>query len=267
MSSSPPKGQIYDSIASDYDVIWNVPAVKFLLPLVETNLKQLGSWNNSSIIDFACGTGIGLRLMKQLGASKLVGVDISNEMLDVCRATFADNGFELHHADCSQPLDHTGVEKGSFDLVLAFWLLNYAESREQIAGMWQNIAAYLKPGGGTFVGIIQNQDEVHPKSMQGKIDIYGAQESNVQELPSGDGVKMHVEFATEPKIEFDAFVLKKDILEEEAAKAGMKHLRYVRPGEEVKGVVEGKSEEWWRELLEEYPNQLIIASREIQSGR
>lgn len=87
MTSKPPEGQIYDSVASDYDVIWSVPAVKILFPLLDTNLKRLGPWEGSAVLDMGCGTGIGLREMKKLGATKLVGIDISNEMLEVAKMT------------------------------------------------------------------------------------------------------------------------------------------------------------------------------------
>ncbi len=97
--------------------------------------------------------------------------------------------------------------------------------------------------------------------MQGKWEEYGARETSLQPLPSGDGVRMHIEFNTQPKVEFDTFVLKKEILEGEAKKAGLVDLQYVRPGEEAKTEVEGKDAAWWKELLEEYPNQLIIATR------
>ncbi|TKA81737.1 hypothetical protein B0A55_01123 [Friedmanniomyces simplex] len=260
MASVPPKGQIYDSVASDYDIIWSVPAVKILFPMLDANLRRLRPWDGASALDLACGTGIGLREMKKLGATKLVGVDISREMLEVAKQTSPNDGFELHHADCSQPLDHLGLQQGSFDIIIAMWLLNYPEDRAQMAGMWQNIATYLRPDG-KFVGIIQNQDTVHPSSMQGKWDAYGARETNVQPLPSGDGVRMHVEFNTEPKVEFDTLVLRKEILEEEARKAGLADVHYVRPGEEAKGEIEGKDEAWWGELLEEYPNQLVIATK------
>ena len=263
MASAPPKGQIYDSVAGDYDIIWNVPAVKILFPLLDTNLKRLGPWTGASVIDMACGTGIGLREMKKLGAKKLVGIDISSEMLAVAQQTSGpDAGFELHHADCSKSLDHLGLEKGSFDLIIGMWLLNYPETTEQMAGMWENIATYLKPKG-KFVGIIQNQETYHPTSMQDKWEAYGAQETNVEPLPSGDGVKMHVEFNTEPKVEFDTFVLSTEIFETAAKKAGMTDIQYIRPGEEVKAEVEGKDDAWWKELLEEYPNQLVIATKQL----
>lgn len=260
MASVPPKGQIYDEVASDYDVIWSVPAVKILFPMLDSNLRRLGPWDGAAVLDLACSTGFGLREMKKLGATKLVGVDISQEMLEVAKQTSPHDGFELHHADCSKPLTHLGLKEGSFDCIIAMWLLNYPEDRAQMAAVWHNIATYLKPQG-KFVGIIQNQDTVQPTSMQGKWDAYGARETNLQQLPSGDGVRMHVEFNTEPKVEFDTLVLKKEILEEEAKKAGLIDLEYVRPGEEAKTEVEGKDEAWWKELLEQYPNQLIIANK------
>ncbi len=86
-STAPPSGQIYDAVASSYDVIWSIPAVKILLPLLTNTLQDLGPWQDKAVLDMACGTGIGLRLLKQLGASKLIGVDISSEMLGVARST------------------------------------------------------------------------------------------------------------------------------------------------------------------------------------
>ena len=258
-ASASPKSQIYDSIASDYDIIWKIPAVKILMPLLTTTLHSLGPWDGKAVMDLACGTGIGLRLLKSLGATNLVGVDISTEMLEVCKMT-SPNEFELHRADCSKPLDDLGLDKGSFDLVLAMWLLNYAPSREDMKGMWENIATYLKPGG-KFVGILQNHDTVHPACMRDKMEEYGARETDFEELGNGDGWKGHVEFDTQPKVEFDCFVLKGSVVEGTAQEAGMKGLRYVRAGEEVKAFVEGKSDKWWRELLDEYPNQVIVAEK------
>ncbi|KAJ9616146.1 hypothetical protein H2204_014037 [Knufia peltigerae] len=253
--------QMYDDVAGDYDIIWATPAVRILWTLLDRNLQGLGNWKGASVLDLACGTGIGLREARKLGATKLVGIDISGEMIEVCKATTKDvDQFQLHVADCSQPLDHLkpGLEPGSFDLIIGMWLLNYGESADQLQAFWANIAKYLKPSG-KFVGIIQNQETFQPESM--KTLRYGAMESNLQPLPSGDGVKMHVEFDTQPKVEFDTYVLKKDIFESTAAKAGMKIERYVRPDKTVLTDEEQKNIAWWQQLLDEYPNQLVIAKR------
>lgn len=251
--------QMYDDVAGDYDIIWATPAVRILWTLLDQNFQKLGDWTGAKVLDLACGTGIGLRQARKFGATGLVGIDISKEMIEVCKTTTKDaDQLTLHVADCSQPLDHLGLQPQSFDLVIGMWLLNYAESAEQLEGFWSNIAKYLKPNG-TFLGIIQNQDKFQPESM--KTLKYGARESNIQTLPSGDGVKMHLEFDTVPKVEFDTYVLKKEILEGKAAKVGMKITYYIKPDKSVLSAEEQENIEWWQELLDEYPNQLIIATK------
>ena len=250
-------------------MVWTVPAVRILAPLLSNTLTDIRpTWSNAAVLDLACGTGYGLRLAKSLGFTTLTGVDISSQMLELAKMT-SGKEVELYHADCSKPLsDVSGLsgKEGSFDLVLGLWLLNYAESKEAMKGMWANISTYLEPGG-HFVGIMQNHDNPHPSSMQGKMALYGAQESNFEELKSGDGWKHHVEFDTTPKVEFDCFVLKGTVVEETAKEAGMGEVRYIRAGEEVKGCMDGvegkeeRTEEWWRESLVEYPNQVIVASK------
>jgi SAM-dependent methyltransferase len=253
------KKQMYDDVAGDYDIIWATPAVRILWTLLDRNLQQLGDWTGAKVLDMACGTGIGLREARKFGATGLVGVDISKEMIEVCKATTKDvDQFQLHVADCSQSLDHLGLEPASFDLVIGMWLLNYADSATQLASFWANIAKYLKPGA-TFLGIIQNQDTFQPESM--KTLKYGARESNLEHLASGDGVKMHVEFETTPKVEFDTYVMKKDIFESSAAKAGMKISKYVIPDKSVLTAEEQENFGWWEELFVEYPNQLVIATK------
>ena len=259
--------QMYDEIASDYDIIWNLPAMQVLWTTLDKTLGSLPNLKSARVLDLACGTGIGLREARKFGAVHLVGVDISPEMIEVCRATKGSEEFQLHVADCSAPLDHLSpkLEAGGFDLVIGMWLLNYAESSEMLGRMWGNIATYLKPNG-VFFGIIQNQDTPHPSSMHHLK--YGAMETEVKKLESGDGVKMHVQFDTSPKVEIDTWVLTKEIFEAEAKKAGMRIDRYVRSTEgdltdtQRKGGPDGKGGvEWWRELLDEYPNQIVIATK------
>jgi SAM-dependent methyltransferase len=266
MTSSDRAPPAYDAIANSYDLIWRVPAVRPLLPLLTSTLTSLGPFTNARVLDLACGTGLGLRIMRSLGASSpLVGVDISPQMLEMAKATTPD--VALHVADCTKPLDHLGLEPGSFDVVLGMWLLNYCPSSVELAGMWTNIATYLKPGG-KFVGIIENHDIVHPTYLKGFK--YGAMESDVKELENGQGWRLHVAFQTEPKIEFDAFRLRKEVLEREAANAGMHDIKYSQPGwEEVRQVMaegfggeDGKDEAWWAELVDEAANLVLTATKQ-----
>ncbi|KAI0132811.1 S-adenosyl-L-methionine-dependent methyltransferase [Xylariales sp. AK1849] len=264
MANSNPSPAQYDAFATSYDLIWRKPAVRPLLPLLTSTLKSNTSLTNARVLDLACGTGIGLRLARSLGASHLVGVDISPQMLEIAKSTTPD--VSLHTGDCTQPLDHLGLEAGSFDVVLGMWLLNYCPSSTELAGMWTNIATYLKPAG-KFVGIIENHDIVHPTSVQ---DFkYGALESDVKELGNGQGWSVNVAFETEPKIEFDAFRLRQEVLEREAASAGMHDIKYCKPGwDEVRqvmnegvGGISGKEELWWTDLVMEAPNLVLTATK------
>lgn len=56
-------------------------------------------------------------------------------------------------------------------------------------------------------------------------------------------------------------MLKKEILETAAEKAGMIDLKYGRPSAQTLSKEERKDIAWWQELLDEYPNQLIIATK------
>lgn len=145
-------------------------------------------------------------------------------------------------------------------------LLNYAPSAAELAGMWRNIAAYLKPGG-SFVGTMENHDVVlAPRLQSGQ---YGVRETELNELPGGDGFQVHLRFDTQPVVEFDAYRLRKAVFEREAAAAGMVQIEYARPGtREVKQMMaEGvggeaaQDEDWWAGLLDEAPNLVITARK------
>jgi SAM-dependent methyltransferase len=260
--SSPPAQ--YNAIATSYDKIWSLPAVRPLLPLLTSTLSSVGPFTNARVLDLACGTGMGLRIMRSLGATHLVGVDISAQMLEVARATTPD--ITLHRADCTKSLEYLGLEPNSFDIILGMWLLNYCPSSVELAGMWTNISTYLKPGG-RFVGIIENHNIVDPKCL-GSYK-YGCT-SNVDELKNGQGWSVHVSFNTDPEIEFDAYRLRKEILEREAANAGMQDINYRQTGwQEVKRVIgegvggeEGKNEGWWAEFVDEAPNLVVWATKQ-----
>ena len=89
-----------------------------------------------AILDLACGEGIYSRSMKRLGASEVLGVDISPEMVALAEKAEAQAplGCEFKVGDASK-LD-LGVEhEGHYDIVLCSWLLQNAENGEQLEGM------------------------------------------------------------------------------------------------------------------------------------
>lgn len=91
------------------------------------------------MVDFALGTGESLlEVHRRIPGAKLVGVDISEKMLDVAR-TKLDVG--TIHDDARNVCRH--VEAGSADLVLAHFVATYVDA-ETLA---RNAATILRSGG------------------------------------------------------------------------------------------------------------------------
>ncbi|KAE8378528.1 S-adenosyl-L-methionine-dependent methyltransferase [Aspergillus bertholletiae] len=113
--------------------------------------KRIGTVCGLSVLDLACGTGDFSRQVIDWGAKRVVGVDISEAMVENARLQAREGDpSEFHIVDCSRPFN-----MGKFDLTLGKWLLNYAANKTELMTMWQNIFHSLKPGG-QFVGVIPN---------------------------------------------------------------------------------------------------------------
>src|ERR1041384_4067736 len=116
----------YDTIALDYQKI------SAAVPLRDAEWyslhQRLGDLTGLSVLDLACGVGMGTRLLKRWGAARVVGVDISPQMVALARQREDAEplGIEYHVADAA-----TLGKIGSFDRVNAAYLLHYAENREQ----------------------------------------------------------------------------------------------------------------------------------------
>ena len=143
----------YDAIADQYKrsklTAWRRYIEQY------TFFEVLGDVTGRSVLDLACGEGFYARLLKLRGAARVVGVDLSAEMIRLARA-----------AEAAQPLgieyvtgDAAGFRSAeTFDVVTAAYLLNYAESEEKLAAMCRTIAAALKPGG-LFVTVNNNPSQ------------------------------------------------------------------------------------------------------------
>jgi toxoflavin synthase len=131
--------QIGDKVAD-----WDVLPVRSEYIEGHTFFKALGSVKGRNVLDVACGDGLYTRQLKERGATRVAGVDISEEMIRSARRHEEARalGIEYHVADVADmpPL-------GSFDIVTAIYLLHYAHSPEHMLRMCRSIHAHLKPGG------------------------------------------------------------------------------------------------------------------------
>lgn len=174
----------YDELADTYEKTINERSDRacIFLPSARHYLGELGGLD---VLDLACGAGFFTRPIKRWGARKVVGVDLSREMIALAKAEEAKHplGIAYREGDVAT----LGV-LGAFDVVFAGFLLHYSPTVDALRAMCRNIAANLKPGG-RFVAF--NENPHRPLHADGKYDVVSEAEG-----PIRDGVKIwrrHVE--------------------------------------------------------------------------
>lgn len=142
----------YDLIVDIYEKSANHPIKRFCEGAAFQ--QMLGNMQGQSALDLACGDGFYTRLIQQAGAISIVGIDLSKEMIGraIAQQDQTLSTIDYRVADVTT-VGHIGL----FDCVTAVYLLPYADTVENLVGMFQTIASNLKSGG-RFVGITMNPD-------------------------------------------------------------------------------------------------------------
>jgi demethylmenaquinone methyltransferase/2-methoxy-6-polyprenyl-1,4-benzoquinol methylase len=134
---------MFDNISPKYDFLnhflslgidirWRKKAVK----LLEENQPRL-------ILDVATGTGDFALEAMALGPDKIIGVDISEGMLDVGRKKMREKGLSDRIVLQSGDSEDLQFPEGTFDAVIvSFGVRNFENLKKGLAGMYR----VLKPG-------------------------------------------------------------------------------------------------------------------------
>ena len=132
----------YDGIAREYQASklqpWRTHIERYTLQ------RLTGDVRGSRTLDLACGEGYYTRLLCRLGADPVVGVDLSQAMIDLARAQETADPLGIRYfVDDARSVDQGPVA----DLVFAAYLLNYAKDYAELLAMCEAIARNLRPGG------------------------------------------------------------------------------------------------------------------------
>ena len=212
----------------------------------EFTLSQLfGDVAGKTVLDLACGAGYYTRRLKQRGAARVVGVDLSPQMIALARAE------ETHHplgiAYITQ--DAANYEPAQpFDLVVAAYLLNYARTPEQLLALARTVAHSLQPGG-RFVAVNNHLDQdLATFSSTAK---YGLVKQLNGELQEGAAITFTLLTEGQP-IHFDNYYLSRQTYERVLRSAGLSEIRWHAPRLSPQGEAEfGRA--YWSEFLEQPP--------------
>lgn len=105
------------------------PAMISLLPDVK----------GMDVLDLGCGAGDLCRIIKQLGAKSVIGVDISSKMIELAKKD-VPAGVEF----IVSPIEDYDPKSRKFDLIFSSLALQYIENLENV---YAQVNSYLKPNG------------------------------------------------------------------------------------------------------------------------
>ncbi|RIJ12853.1 class I SAM-dependent methyltransferase [Pseudomonas sp. 91RF] len=183
-------------------------------------LALLGNVTHRDVLDFGCGNGMYSRWLREAGASRVVGYDVSDGM--------------LHYAKRREEKDKLGIEytsrldashEAKFDKVLAVYVIPYADTRQALLEMCEAMARVLRPGG-QLVAL-----PIHPEYHRNPAyyEPYGLRMT--PEGPDIDGGKIRLDLILPPyDASVRAFYWGKDTLERAMLGAGFKLVQWVQPG-------------------------------------
>lgn len=114
------------------------PVFKALLPKLQ----------NKHVLDLGCGFGWHCRFARDQQASSVVGVDISEKMLQKAQEETGDSRISY----IQSPIEDIEFSTSQFDVVISSLAFHYVESFEMIC---KKVYDYLKPGG-SFVFSVEH---------------------------------------------------------------------------------------------------------------
>ncbi len=211
-------------------------------------LKLIGNVEGKRVLDVACGEGHFTRMLRAAGAAKVVGVDISEEMIGLARKQEARTplGIDYRVEDARRVVGET-----DFDLVVAAWLLVYARTRGELVEMCHGLASRLRAGG-RLVTLINNPAvrDCEPAPDYRK---YGFQMSFADQRSEGAPIKVTL-LLRDSTIEIENYHLPMAAYESALARAGFEkfavHMPELSPApDDAPG--------YWDDLLR-YPNLVLL---------
>jgi len=237
----------YDPIADQYkrskQQHWRTHIEAFSL------MTLVGDPTGLSVLDIACGEGFYSRMLRQRGAAKVTGVDLSEGMIHLARKQECEHqqGIEYFVGDARQL-----AVTSDYDLAVAAYLLNYAHDRTELRTMCRSVALCLKPGG-RFVTV--NSNPALNYSAAPSYRMYGFE--TAVKGPWGEGAPIMWRFYLEDgSFEIENYYLDVAAHEEALNSAGFREVRWHAPRLSQDGKA-AFGHDYWKTFLE-FPPIILI---------
>jgi 2-polyprenyl-3-methyl-5-hydroxy-6-metoxy-1,4-benzoquinol methylase len=237
----------YDRIAEQYKQAklqpWRTHIERYAV------LRLVGDVAGKAVIDLACGEGYYTRALRQQGAVRVVGVDLSRTMIGLAEAEEARRPLGVEY----RVGDVRALEMpGEFDLAFAAYLLNYAHTAEELTQMCRAVARALRPGG-RFVTV--NNNPTDPTTDFPRRQAYGFSRRVEGEWVEGAPIVWEF-FLPEGSFEVRNYQLSVATMEEAFCAAGLREVRWHAPEVSPEGLRKF-GQEYWADFLARPPVAFI----------
>ncbi|WP_318200390.1 class I SAM-dependent methyltransferase [Streptomyces sp. SCL15-4] len=240
--------QQYDEIGEAFEGFKSLPLIRYAE--VPSFLGMVGDVSGRSVLDAACGTGFYSREFKRRGATDVLGVDISAEMIAVARGIEQRDplGVRYEVGDVAE----LRAPDRRFDLAVGVQCLNYAEDVAGLERMCRAIHRSLVPGGEFFV-FAQRPDYRFDCA---SLEAYGFRcEPTGEEAEAGPRVRVTALLDPRP-ISIVSTVPRREVYEECLRAAGFGAVEWVPLGVSEAGLREF-GEDFWADLLASPPLEML----------
>lgn len=232
----------YNDIADHYHQAEDHPIKEYVERFTFLNL--VGDIQGQSVLDLACGTGFYTRLFKQAGAHRVVGVDLSVEMVAKAQAIERQCplGVEYRVHDvttlrCPTP----------FDLITNVYLLPYAATHQRLAAMCQTMYDSL-PIGGRMVALTMT-----PHLFEMETDFHGAYGVTILKptQPQNGAVITFKVKSFQAEVQFQVYHWSLEMYEQTLQQVGFRDITW-HPMQVSPAGVETFGADYWQPLLNQH---------------
>jgi len=237
----------YDKIAKSYSKV-NTPMKEYAL--LYTFKQIVGNIRGQNVLDLACGAGYYTRALAKMNPQKLIGFDISREMLEKAKQQEHSN-IEYMQGDAR----NLNLNQ-QFDLITAIYLLNYAKTRGELTIICENIYNHLKESGKLILMTI------HPKVIPRKDIVYEERPISLSGKDTfEDGEEIRWEFYPKEGVpfSFNCYYWTKETYNNCLKEAGFSRIEWIEPMVSEEGI-KTMGQEYWKQL-EEVPKSIVIVCR------
>jgi len=217
----------YDKISLEYQESKLLP-FRFYVE-EHTTFGLLPDLAGRSVVDLACGDGIYARKLIRRGAGRVVGVDISAEMIALAVRTEEATPLGVEYVLGDVATAELGEQ---FDIAFCAYLFNYATDRAQLRSLLKSVARLVRPGG-LVVGCNDYPD--NPPSGYDRYRPYGFVKHGAATPSEGSTVTYRFFNPDGTAFEIDNYYLPTEVYRREFAAAGFTSFDWVMPEVSAEG--------------------------------